>query len=141
MVESFGGGEQASVYDRLGGEHTLSRLVDAFYSKVVADPDLAPLFAGSDMNEVARKQKMFLTQFLGGPPLYSEQFGHPMLRYRHLPFEITPVRAQAWLRCMAAAMDETGLSGGAREFVYTRLTQVAHHMVNTDSPGKGDNSR
>jgi hemoglobin len=97
---------------------------------VVKHPDLAPLFAGSDIHEVMRKQKMFLTQFLGGPALYSNEFGHPMLRYRHMPFEITPRRAEAWLSCMSEAMDEAGLEGPVREFIFHRLTQVAHHMVN-----------
>ncbi|MCY9072878.1 thiol management oxidoreductase, partial [Bacillus inaquosorum] len=42
-----------------------------------------------------RKQKQFLTQYLGGPPLYTEEHGHPMLRARHLPFPITNERADA----------------------------------------------
>jgi len=124
--------EEQSFYERLGGEETLQQLVDAFYDRVVKNEKLAPLFANSDIDEVKRKQKMFLTQFLGGPPLYSEQFGHPMMRYRHLPFPITPAHAEAWLGCMAAAMDEIGLEGPEREFFYGRLTQVAHHMVNTE---------
>src|SRR5690606_21947238 len=103
-----------------------------FYPKVVVDPDLAPLFAGRDIEEVARKQKLFLTQFLGGPQLYTQEFGQPMMRYRHLPFEITPTRAKAWLRCMSEAMDEIGLQGEVREFFFARLTQTAHHMVNTE---------
>jgi len=122
---------ETSVYEMIGGEAALSRLVEAFYDRVVVDPDLAPLFAESDIAEVKHKQKLFLTQFLGGPGLYTEQFGHPMLRYRHLPFEITPKRADAWLDCMARAMDDVGLDGPVRDFVYARLTQTAHHMVNT----------
>ena len=121
-----------SVYEQIGGKETIDRLVGAFYPRVVADPDLAPLFADSDIQEVARKQSMFLTQFLGGPMLYTEEFGHPMMRYRHLPFEITPKRAEAWLSCMREAMDEIGLSGEVRDFFYARLTQVAHHMVNSE---------
>jgi hemoglobin len=128
-VESM---NERTVYEQLGGEETVSRLVEHFYARVVKDPELAPLFEDSNIDEVIRKQKLFLTQFLGGPPQYSAEFGHPMLRFRHLPFEITPSRADAWLRCMAAAMEEAGLEGNAREFVYQRLTQVAHHMVNKE---------
>jgi len=129
--------EEVTILDRLGGEETVARLVDQFYDRVVRNESLAPLFASSDIDEVKRKQTLFLTQFLGGPPRYSEEFGHPMLRYRHLPFPITPARAEAWLACMAGAMDDIGLEGPVREFFYGRLTQVAHHMVNTqedDSP-------
>lgn len=122
--------ESATLYDALGGEPTVKKLVEAFYPRVIQDSDLSPLFQNG-IDEIMRKQFMFLTQFLGGAPLYSEEFGHPQMRYRHLPFEITPVRAKAWLKCMSEAMNEIGLEGPAKDYFYERLTQVAAHMVNT----------
>lgn len=118
-------------YEGIGGEETIQKLVNAFYPRVYRDPDLSPLFVG-DMEEVKRKQKKFLTQFLGGPALYSMEFGQPAMRYRHLSFEITPRRAEAWLRCMKEAMDEIHLQGEIREYFYERLTQVAHFFVNKE---------
>ena len=44
-----------------------------------------------------------------------------MMRARHMHFKITPDRAQAWLECMAEAMDEVGLDGKFREVYYKRL--------------------
>ncbi len=117
-------------YEMLGGEETIQKLVNAFYPKVYADPILSPLFEG-DMEEIKRKQKMFLTQFTGGPTLYSDEFGPPAMRARHMPFEITPTRAMSWLACMRAAMDEIGLEGSIREQFYDRLQQVAGIMINT----------
>lgn len=117
-------------YELLGGEETIQKLVIAFYPKVYADPILSPLFEG-DMQEIMRKQKMFLTQFLGGPTLYSNEFGPPAMRARHLPFEITPTRRKAWLACMKEAMDDIGLEGPMRNAFYERLEQVAEIMVNT----------
>ncbi|OMP67090.1 globin domain-containing protein [Domibacillus epiphyticus] len=121
--------EKSNVPYDIIGEEQLSELVDVFYSRVSQHPDLAPIFP-DDLTETARKQKQFLTQFLGGPPLYTEEHGHPMLRARHLPFTITPVRAEAWLTCMKAAMDDVQLNGELRSFFFERLTQTAHHMVN-----------
>ncbi|MDE4086169.1 globin [Planococcus maritimus] len=115
-------------YDEIGAE-TLSNLVDAFYSRVSAHPQLAPIFP-DDLTETARKQKQFLTQYLGGPNIYSAEHGHPRLKARHHPFPITPDRAQAWLECMSDAMDEVGLSGQFRETFFNRLVLTAHHMVN-----------
>lgn len=112
------------------GEELLHRLIDAFYSRVHKHPDLIPIFP-DDLTETARKQKQFMTQFLGGPARYSAEHGHPMLRARHLPFEITETRARAWLSCMSEAMDEIGLEGDFKSGFYARLTQVAEHMVNT----------
>jgi hemoglobin len=117
------------------GEEALHRLVDTFYGLVAQHPDLAPIFP-NDFIEIARKQKQFLTQYLGGPLLYSEEHGHPMMRARHLPFPITPTRAKAWLSCMTQAMDKTGLHGPFRNEFYSRLHLTAQHMINTPDSGE-----
>lgn len=122
--------ETNTEYELLGGEATVTKLVEAFYPRVYNDPDLKPLFPDG-VDEIKRKQKMFLTQFLGGPPLYSQEFGPPAMRGRHLQFEITPRRAKAWLSCMEQAMDEVGLEGPARDRFFISLANVAHIMVNT----------
>ncbi|MDQ0154464.1 globin domain-containing protein [Robertmurraya andreesenii] len=120
-----------TLYSEIGGQETIDRLVNAFYPKVYADPELRPLFEG-DMEEIKRKQKLFLPQFLGGPALYSQEFGPPAMQQRHLPFEITPKRARCWLRCMREAFEEIGLfDNPAGKPFYDRLTQVAGIMVNT----------
>lgn len=117
-------------YEQIGGEDTIRKLVKVFYARVRKHPDLAPIFPG-DWAETERKQYMFLTQFLGGPQLYNEEFGHPMLRARHNPFPVTPTRAKAWLSCMQQALDDIHLEGEIRDYLWERLVQVAHHMVNT----------
>lgn len=119
-----------TLYTEIGGQEVIDRLVDAFYPRVYADEELRPLFEG-DMEEIKRKQKMFLPQFLGGPALYSQEFGPPAMRERHLPFDITPRRAQCWLRCMKEAFQEIGLDNTpAGKAFFDRLTQVAAIMVN-----------
>ncbi|CAM4466989.1 hypothetical protein HMSSN036_91040 [Paenibacillus macerans] len=119
-----------SLYDNLGGGPTLRRLVEAFYPKVQKDPLLGPLFP-EDITPVMEKQYMFLTQFFGGPPLYSDAFGHPMMRARHMPFPVTRERAEAWLACMRAALEEIGIEEPLRGFVLERLSGPAFHFVNT----------
>ncbi|MDP4103644.1 MAG: globin [Bacillota bacterium] len=120
-----------SLYDEIGGKETIDKLVEAFYPRVYEDNNLRPIFEG-DMEEIKRKQKLFLPQFLGGPALYSMEFGPPAMRQRHLPHEVTPKRARAWLRCMKEAFHEIGLdqNPAGAEF-YDRLTQVAGIMVNS----------
>ncbi len=47
-------------------------------------------------------------------------------------FEITPVRAQAWLKLMHETLTETGLletEGG--KALFTRLSQIAPIMINS----------
>lgn len=125
---------EGTPYEAIGGEATVARLVDAFYRRVARHPDLAPIFP-KDLTETRHKQFAFLTQFFGGPPLYSQQYGPPNLRRRHLPFPITPKRVEAWLGCMAEAMDEAGIQGPVRDLLFARLTATAHHMANTPEGG------
>jgi hemoglobin len=118
-----------SLYEQIGGADTLHSLVSEFYQRVQQHPLLAPLFP-EDIEPVIERQYLFLTQYLGGPSLYTEQRGHPMLRARHMPFPITPAHAEAWLGCMEQAMDVVGIAGLAREQMWSRLVMTAHHMVN-----------
>ncbi|QED47884.1 globin domain-containing protein [Cytobacillus dafuensis] len=119
-----------SLYTEIGGAETIEKLVNAFYPRVYADKDLSPLFQ-DDMEEIKRKQIMFLSQFTGGPALYSHEFGPPAMQKRHLPFEITPKLAKCWLHCMREAFEEIGLNEHpAGILFYDRLKQVAAIMVN-----------
>ena len=129
MTAPLGLHEGGSLYERIGPE-ALAALVTRFYGHVAAHPDLAPIFP-ADLTHTAEKQFAFLSGFLGGPPLYHERYGHPRLRARHLPFEITPDLARAWLSCLNAALRETPEIGEAeaRE-LYAALARVAVHMVN-----------
>src|SRR5699024_4350526 len=125
-----------SIYDEIGPE-IIEEVVNAFYPKVYSDPDLIPIFDTVDIDEIMRKQKFFLTQFTGGPALYSREYGRPAMRYRHLPHEITPKRAYSWLRSRKEALDETGVyERPAGDDFYKRLTKVAAFMVNTEDAAK-----
>ncbi|MCP8615590.1 globin [Salirhabdus salicampi] len=126
-----------TIYDGIGGLETIKKLVEAFYVRVAQHPDLAPIFP-EDLTETARKQTQFLSQFFGGPPLYIQEHGHPMLRARHLPFEITPTRRDAWLHCMIEAIDETDIQEPYRNAMIERLTMTANHMMNTPEDRKGE---
>jgi hemoglobin len=125
--------EHTTLYSQIGGAPVIRRLVEAFYSRVKVDPDIGPLFP-ADITPVMEKQYMFLTQFFGGPGLYNEVHGHPMLRARHMPFAVNERRARAWLACMQAALDEVGLQDDVREQVWQRLSFTAQHMINSTEP-------
>ncbi|MGP4074074.1 globin domain-containing protein [Piscibacillus sp. B03] len=123
--------QQGNIYDAIGGAEAVERLVEAFYKRVGQHPELIPIFP-DDLTETARKQKQFLTQFFGGPPLYIQEHGHPMLRARHMPFPITPTRRDAWLECMAGALEEAEIEEPYKTSIYERLTMTANHMMNTE---------
>jgi hemoglobin len=75
---------------------------------------------------------MFLSGWLGGPPLYMQKHGHPMLRARHLPFAIgTPERDQ-WMACMTLAMEETGVEEKLLKRLVQSFFQTADFMRNRE---------
>lgn len=123
--------DERSIYEQIGGETTIRQIVEAFYPKVLQHPVIAHLFP-EDIKPVMDKQYLFLTQFFGGPPLYTEQYGHPMMRQRHLPFKITPRSADAWLQCMNEALLDIGLEDELRQVVMARLSAPAYFFVNSE---------
>lgn len=127
--------EGGSLYDRIGPE-ALRALLKRFYGHVSRNPELAPIFPGSRDPALwavtLEKQIAFMTGFLGGPPLYHQRYGNPMLRARHLPFPVTPARARAWLACMHLALRETPeIDHDTAAEYFAALSRVAAHMVNT----------
>ncbi|GAA0491928.1 hypothetical protein GCM10008986_17680 [Salinibacillus aidingensis] len=128
---------QGNIYDAIGGYKKIEELVEAFYARVGKHPKLTPIFP-DDLTETARKQKMFLTQFFGGPPLFSQERGHPRLRARHIPFEITPARRNAWVDCMTNALEEASIEEPYRTVMLEKLSMTATHMMNTPENEKGE---
>ena len=61
----------ASIYEQIGGQESLIAVVDDFYTRVLADPELAVFFNGSNMSRLKGKQVEFFSAALGGPNEYS----------------------------------------------------------------------
>lgn len=66
---------ETSIYDAIGGEPALTAVVEDFYQRVLADPELAGFFAGSSMTRLKARQVEFFAAALGGPEEYT---GVPM---------------------------------------------------------------
>ena len=77
-------------YEALGGEAKVRELVTRFYDLMELDPAYSRLRTvhGSSLESAREKLYQFLSGWLGGPPLYTDKYGHPMLRAHHLPFAI-----------------------------------------------------
>lgn len=117
-----------TLYQQLGPE-SLHRLVDAFYDLVFSSEKIGPLFT-NDKEVIKKKQFMFLSQFLGGPQLYSLQYGHPKMRMRHLPHSIDNEAKEEWLKCMKKAIWTLDINEQLKENLYACFPPVAQHMVN-----------
>lgn len=121
---------QPTLFDRLG-EENLRLLVTRFYDLVFANDQISHLFT-TDKSVIKEKQRLFLTQFLGGPPLYSEQYGHPQLRARHMPHPISPDDAVAWLSCMSTSIAGLPIEESLKDELMQRIIPTAMFMVNRE---------
>ena len=70
----------------IGGEANIKALVERFYDLMDLEPAYAVLRAahGSTLDVARQRLFWFLCGWMGGPQHYTERFGHPKLRMRHL---------------------------------------------------------
>lgn len=118
-----------TLYNRIGAEK-LREIVDLFYDIVFEDSKIKHLF-NTEKTQIREKQYKFLTQFLGGPQLYTAEYGHPKMRLRHLPHKIDGAARNEWLRCMRLAIDKSGIEKELGDALYNCFPAVASHMVNS----------
>lgn len=85
------------------GEENIFKMMEAFYRELEAS-SLRPLFP-DDMVEASRRSAAFFVGLLGGPPLYQQLYGSPMMRARHLPFPIDEAARLEWLSCFGRVLD------------------------------------
>ncbi len=123
---------QQTPYELFGGDAGVRALVDAFYDHM----DLDEAYQGirklhpATLDGSRDKLYWFLSGWLGGPSLYSERFGHPRLRARHLPFPIGEAERDAWLGCMRDALADREIAPAVQEWLMGQLFGTADWMRN-----------
>jgi hemoglobin len=125
----------ATPFEWIGGEDKVKTMVDRFYDLMDLEPKYAQLRAahGSHLEKARQHLFWFLCGWLGGPQHYTDRFGHPRLRMRHMPFSIGIVERDQWLACMGQAMEETGVPEALRDRLKQSFFQTADFMRN--APG------
>ena len=121
-------------YQRIGGEEKVRALVSRFYQLMDELPEsygIRKLHA-ADLQGAKDKLFKFLSGWMGGPQLYVEQFGHPMLRRRHMPFAIGDAERDQWLLCMNQALADVVEDPGLRQELSATFTKVGDHMRNRE---------
>jgi hemoglobin len=127
-------GPSREVYGLMGGDN-IYRMLEDFYREL-GSSSIRGMFP-QDLVRSSRKSAAFFVQLLGGPQEYTERFGPPRMRARHMPFRITEAARLEWLSCfervLARAVTDHGFPEqhlpGFRKF----LQDFSRWMVNTDA--------
>ncbi|WP_454631797.1 group II truncated hemoglobin [Bradyrhizobium cenepequi] len=121
-----------SMFERIGGAVTIDRLVESFYRRMEALPEAQFIRAmhPADLTSTKQVLKRYLSEWTGGPKLYSPEKGHPRLRQRHMGFPIGDAERDAWLLCMRGALGDQVSDEAARQELDLALSRLADWMRN-----------
>ena len=120
------------IYAAMGEENVFRMLAD-FYAELEKS-SIRGMFP-EDMRAASERSAAFFVGVFGGPPLFLQRYGNPMMRARHARFPIDPAARQLWLDCFEKVLEgaETKYAfpgehlAGFREF----LSGFSMWMVNT----------
>lgn len=122
------------LYEQIGGEEPLRRMVEHFYDIVESHPDGEPVhrlhLQGFGVAHLRQAQFEFLSVFLGGPRYYVERMGHANVREMHAHLAIGPAEVRSWLRCMAQAIEKAGIPAEPGARMLAHFTRVAEALRN-----------
>ncbi|MDB5526149.1 MAG: globin [Rhizobium sp.] len=124
--------ETTTLYQAIGGDETIRRLVRRFYELMDTLPEARACRAVHPPSLANAEEKLYeyLSGYLGGPRLYTDKYGHPRLRSRHFVAAIGPEEHDGWVLCFKRAMDETIGHAELREVIWAPIAKLAHHMQN-----------
>jgi hemoglobin len=91
------------IYARMG-EENIFRMCADFYAQIETS-SIRGMFP-ADLPAASKKIAAFMVGLLGGPPLYRERYGEPMMRARHMKFAINEEARQEWLRCFNVVLTD-----------------------------------
>jgi len=119
-------------YDVIGGELIIRDLVERFYFYMDTLPEARGIrdMHQPDLTSAKTKLFKFLSGWLGGPDLFVQEYGHPMLRARHLPFAIGESERDQWMLCMNKAIAEIPMNPILETNLKNALQELATHMIN-----------
>lgn len=123
-----------TLYERLGTEAGVLELVTRFYDEMDNNSDarLVRDKHASNLNPSRVKLFEYFSGWFGGPPLFTDKYGHPKLRARHKHIKIGLKDRDTWLKCLTTALDQMDISPDLRADLLTKIEPMADHMRNLE---------
>jgi hemoglobin len=116
---------EATLYDDLGGEQGIARIVEAFLDRMAADPEVAPFFDDTDMERFERLLKEHLCSLADGPCTYTGD----SMRDSHRGLGITDAAFTALAEDLEMAMDDVRVPFHVQNRLLARLAPLHGEIV------------
>jgi hemoglobin len=128
----------ASIFEHAGGQQALHDFIDVFYSSVLADPILQPLFGNGRPEHVAHLTA-FEAESFGGPDTFTRELGFRHLIDVHRGLNISEEQRARFVELYLAAADAAGLPTYApfREALRSHV-EFGSHVAMQNSHAKSE---
>lgn len=116
------------------GDQGIKDLARAFYEVMDELPLAADIRAmhAENLDHITRMLSAYLTQWMGGPPVYQAIKGTVCLTDPHEPFRIGPKERDQWLVCMNEALERVNASEELKQMLKEPMYLVAETVRNCE---------
>ena len=116
------------------GDQGVKNLAGAFYDAMDELPLAADIRAmhADNLDNIKRMLAAYLTQWMGGPPVYLALKGTVCLTEPHAPYRIGPKERDQWLACMDEALKRIGASDELKQMLKEPMFRVAETVRNCE---------
>lgn len=118
-----------TLFDKYGGFSSISKVVMAFYNKVLDSDDIGPFFDDVDMSKMVDHQTKFVASLLGGPASYTDV----QLRNLHAHLDITDAHFDLLEEILAETLTEHGFDDDDIKAVVAEFEARRGHVIGKDN--------
>jgi len=117
---------EQSLYEKVGGEDAIAKVVDYFYSELVLKDDTVNhFFTNTDMEKQRQHQTKFISYALGGPNQYSGQ----SMTKAHEGMNLQPEHFDAIVKHLHDALAHFGVSEGEIDQALSKVATLRDDIL------------
>lgn len=117
--------EENSLYEKLGGEGELAKMIDYFYDQVLKDDTIKNFFSDIDMDRVRSHQTKFISYALGGPNQYTGK----EMKEAHEGMNLNPKHFEAFISHFSKALDHFGVEKNDIDEALNKVNSVRENIL------------
>ncbi|MEM7725627.1 MAG: group 1 truncated hemoglobin [Cyanobacteria bacterium P01_A01_bin.45] len=115
-----------TLYEKIGGQATLEKVVDDFHKRILGDSSLSGFFSNTDMEKQRNHQIAFFSLIMDGPKDYQ---GRSMDK-THSGMNLQQPHFDAIAKHLSAAMASSGVSSDDTKAALERVEKLKGAILN-----------